>query len=58
MAAVVPVRTLPSRLAGLVEPKLEFKRNVLNTEADAADQRAAWLEGYGDAASGESVTPR
>jgi hypothetical protein len=46
LAAAVPVRTLPSRLAGFGRAKIGVKRNVLNAEADAADQRAAWLEGY------------
>ena len=40
------MRTLPSRLAGFGRAKLEFKRNVLNTEADAADARGSWIEGY------------
>jgi hypothetical protein len=46
LAAAVPVRTLPSRLAGFGRAKIGVKRNVLNAEADAADQHAAWIEGY------------
>jgi hypothetical protein len=38
------------------EPKLVFVRNQLTAEADQADARAAWLDGYlqrGDALAGD-----
>jgi hypothetical protein len=41
-----------------MEPRLQFTRNVLSDEADAADQRAEWLDGYlqrGDALQGDAL---
>jgi hypothetical protein len=41
-----------------MEPRLEYVRNLLQAEADQADQTTSWLEGYlarGDSLAGESL---
>jgi hypothetical protein len=43
---VVPVAVQGGLDGARMEPRLQFTRNVLSDEADAADQRADWLSGY------------